>query len=179
MTHRDATVSASSSPSTTTSFLIRPATIQDIPVMARHRADMFRAMGRLVDPLYDQFLIAARRYFERILPAGEYFGWLVAPCDRPETIIGGAGIQIRGLPPTPNATGTEILQGTQGYIANVYTEPEWRRRGIARLIVEHLLDWSRQRGLSVITLHASDEGRPLYEQLGFMATNEMRYRGKQ
>jgi GNAT superfamily N-acetyltransferase len=59
-------------------------------------------------------------------------------------------------------------------ILNVYTEPEFRRRGIARQIVVTILDWAQQRGLRTINLHASNEGRSLYEKLGFEATNEMR-----
>jgi hypothetical protein len=37
-----------------------------------------------------------------------------------------------------------------------------------------ILDWIKKRGLRSVNLHASDEGRPLYEKLGFSATNEMR-----
>jgi len=37
-----------------------------------------------------------------------------------------------------------------------------------------ILDWIKQQGLRSVNLHASDEGRPLYERLGFESTNEMR-----
>ncbi len=37
-----------------------------------------------------------------------------------------------------------------------------------------ILDWLKQRGFRAVNLHASAEGRPLYEKLGFEATNEMR-----
>ena len=37
-----------------------------------------------------------------------------------------------------------------------------------------MLDWCRDLGVTRITLHASDEGRPLYEAFGFASTNEMR-----
>ncbi len=61
---------------------------------------------------------------------------------------------------------------------NVFTEPAWRRRGLAELLMRHILDWARQERLDRLVLHASDDGRPLYERLGFAATNEMRYRGE-
>jgi len=38
------------------------------------------------------------------------------------------------------------------------------------------MTWVKQQGLSAVNLHASDEGRHLYEKLGFEATNEMRLR---
>jgi hypothetical protein len=39
-----------------------------------------------------------------------------------------------------------------------------------------ILAWLKQRGLRTVNLHASAEGRRLYEKLGFEATNEMRLR---
>jgi hypothetical protein len=40
-----------------------------------------------------------------------------------------------------------------------------------------VLAWSEARGLASLILHASDEGRSLYERLGFVGTNEMRWSG--
>jgi GNAT superfamily N-acetyltransferase len=59
----------------------------------------------------------------------------------------------------------------------VFVEPSSRRQGIARALTEAALDWGREAGLVSIVLHASPAGRPLYESIGFVATNEMRYDG--
>jgi GNAT superfamily N-acetyltransferase len=59
-------------------------------------------------------------------------------------------------------------------ILNVYTDPEYRRRGIARLLMETMIDWCKRKGLARVNLHASDAGRHLYESLGFEPSNEMR-----
>ena len=59
-------------------------------------------------------------------------------------------------------------------ILNVYTEPEFRKRGIARQVMLTILAWVKERGFRAVNLHASAEGRHLYEKLGFEATNEMR-----
>jgi GNAT superfamily N-acetyltransferase len=56
----------------------------------------------------------------------------------------------------------------------MYTEPEYRRRGLARKLMEIMIAWCKQEAFGSVLLHASDEGRPLYEALGFVATNEMR-----
>jgi len=61
-------------------------------------------------------------------------------------------------------------------ILNVYTELEFRKRGIARQVMQAILAWIKERGLRSVNLHASAEGRGLYEKLGFAATNEMRLR---
>jgi len=70
-----------------------------------------------------------------------------------------------------------ICDSRQGVILNVFTEPEWRRRGIAALLMKTIIEWSREQCLEELVLHASDDGRALYEQLGFVSTNEMRFIG--
>ena len=59
-------------------------------------------------------------------------------------------------------------------IVNVYTEPAYRRRGLARRLMVAMLEWAHGEGYGTVSLHASDFGRSLYESLGFKATNEMR-----
>jgi GNAT superfamily N-acetyltransferase len=68
-----------------------------------------------------------------------------------------------------------IADGRQAIVVNVFTEPAWRRQGAAALLMRHVLDWARDTKLDTLVLHASSDGRTLYEQLGFVATNEMRY----
>ena len=59
-------------------------------------------------------------------------------------------------------------------VLNVYVERAWRRRGVADALMRAVLDGLAGRGIRRIVLHASDDGRRLYERLGFVATNEMR-----
>src|SRR2546426_186392 len=56
----------------------------------------------------------------------------------------------------------------------MYTDPAYRRRGIARRLMEKMVEWLIGQGFCEVSLNASDFGRPLYEQLGFRPTNEMR-----
>jgi len=65
----------------------------------------------------------------------------------------------------------------QGVVLNVYTEPTWRRRGLAALLMQHVLEWAEANKVKTLVLHASGDARPLYEKLGFVPTNEMRYTG--
>jgi predicted GNAT family acetyltransferase len=60
---------------------------------------------------------------------------------------------------------------------NVFTEPQWRRRGIAGRLVKEIITWSRNEQIDRLLLHASDDGRSVYERLGFIAGNEMRFVG--
>ena len=57
---------------------------------------------------------------------------------------------------------------------NMYTRPEYRRRGIAYRTLEMLVEDARGRGISDISLEATAMGRPLYEKYGFRPmTDEM------
>ena len=60
---------------------------------------------------------------------------------------------------------------------NVFTEPQWRQRGIASLLIKEIIIWSKSEQIDRLVLHASDKGRSIYERLGFIASNEMRFAG--
>jgi GNAT superfamily N-acetyltransferase len=134
-------------------------------------------MGQLDTDLYPMLEQHARHYFARAIPAGEYVGWVAVPAEDTGTVIAGAGVQIRPILPRPDHTGTRLLEGEQGLVLNVFTEIEWRRHGIAVQLMERVLAWARDRRVASLVLHASAEGRRLYERLGFVGTNEMEYRG--
>lgn len=57
--------------------------------------------------------------------------------------------------------------GDLAWIGMVLVFPRFRRRGIARGLMEHALRWLRDKGMHVSWLDATDVGRPLYVQLGF------------
>ncbi|MBQ2861709.1 MAG: GNAT family N-acetyltransferase [Oscillospiraceae bacterium] len=58
--------------------------------------------------------------------------------------------------------------GVRGYVTNVYTVPEHRRKGLSKQLLSMLLDDAKSRGIKKLWLGASKDGRPLYEKLGFI-----------
>lgn len=162
-----------------TEFLVRAATADDAAVLARHRAEMFRDMGKLPDRSYAEMVEASRSYFAAAVASGEYVAWLATPASEPQTIVAGAGMQIRRVLPSIRlgVNGAEVTSRPVGYVMNVFVERAWRRRGLARLLMERVLDEAARRDVAHVALHASAEGRSLYESLGFRQTNEMRYAG--
>ena len=161
-------------------FNVRLATAADLELISEHRARMFKDMGELPVEMFDSFRAQSLESLRRLFGQEEYVGWLASLEGEPEKIIAGAGVHLREVPPhpQPDVSGKiDIVSGRQAVIVNVYTEPEWRRRGLAALLIEKILNWTRAQGIESVVLHASDSGRGVYEHLGFIATTEMRYRG--
>ncbi len=128
---------------------------------------MYTEMGRGDPATYGRMLQATEAYLRAAMTSGAYTAWMA---ETPEgRVIAGAGVAISAWPGSPDDP-----SGRRALVLNVYTEPEFRRRGIARRIMETVIVWCREEGLGSVSLHASDFGRALYESLGFRQTNEMR-----
>lgn len=154
-------------------FAVRQADSSDIPHLARHRVGMFRDMGQLA-PQHERAMEQATISFLRAaMPRGDYLAWMAESQATPSTVIGGAGVHLRAILPRPRGDGGLEL-GPEAIVLGMYVEPEWRRRGVAEALMRALLATLDARGIKRIVLHASNDGRRLYERLGFTPTNEMR-----
>jgi GNAT superfamily N-acetyltransferase len=157
-------------------FQICRAAAQDADIISWHRARMFQDMGDVSGDAFEILHEKARTRLEQWIDNGNYIGWVATPADKPEMIVAGAGVQLQPILPRPVDVST-IGEGRQGTIVNVFTEPQWRRRGIASLPIKEIIIWSKNEQIDQLVLHASDEGRSIYERLGFIASNEMRFVG--
>ena len=146
---------------------IRPATPADIATVVRHRKQMFADMGRCTGADLEVMGSTTTTYLRDAMPAGRYQGWLAETAEG--HVVAGVGIAIVPWPGSP-----DDLAPRRGWVINVYTEAEYRRRGIARRLMETLVEWCRADGFGSVALHASEFGRALYEGMGFRPTNEMR-----
>lgn len=96
-------------------------------------------------------------------PDGDFAAFVVDHPDRPDALaalVAGTIDYRIGNARNPH--------GAIGYVFSVATDPDARRRGYARAVVETLLDWFRERGARQVDLNASAEGEPLYASLGFV-----------
>jgi GNAT superfamily N-acetyltransferase len=151
----------------TTEITIRQATLQDAKVIAHHRRAMFADMGMGTPAQLDEMEATFTRYVRRALSSGLYLGWLA--CLEDGQVVAGGGLIAHEWPTRPGDPNMR-----RAYILNVYTEPAFRQRGLARRIMTDILDWCRAQGFKTVSLHASKFGRSLYEDMGFEPTNEMR-----
>jgi len=145
---------------------IREGTVADIPEIARHRRRMCEDMNYTDDHALSTMVSLTADYLKKAIPEGSFRSWLA--CDDGRIVAGGAVV----ISPWPSHA--YDLDCRRAMILNVYTEPEYRRRGIARQIMEAIIAWCQQQGFARVSLHASEHGRPLYESLGFVDSNEMR-----
>ena len=87
-----------------------------------------------------------------------------------ERIVSAALLHIIEMP-----ANSVLLNGLYGHVLGVYTEPEYRGKGICTKLMENLVEYGRKRGLGRIDLSATDKGYPIYAKLGFK-DKDQRYR---
>ena len=139
--------------------VIRPATLHDVDILIDLRLSMFRAMGFDDEAMLHRVEEACRDYFGQHLPTGQFRAWVA---ETRSGVIASIGLVMHSVPPSP-----KNLVGNEAYIMNLVTLPGWRRQGIARALLTHVVEVLREQGIPAISLHAAADGRQLYESVGF------------
>ncbi len=155
-------------------YTIRRAAAADAAIIGRHRLAMFEDMGEVARPdLAAELLERSVAALRPLLADGQYAGWLAVAAG--ERVIAGAGVHVKSQLPRISLDRTRVITSDLPLVVNVYTDPDWRGRGVARALMHAVMAWAGAEGYDRLVLHASDAGRHLYESLGFAATNEMRW----
>jgi GNAT superfamily N-acetyltransferase len=148
-------------------FSVRPAALNDAAMIAAQRRAMFSEMGYRDQAALDAMTASFLPWLQRKMEEGEYLTWFA--CADDGSVVAGLGLWLMDWPPHMIGPGAR-----RANILNVYTAPVARRQGLARRLMGVALEYCREKGIRAVILHASADGRALYEQLGFKATNEMR-----
>ena len=140
----------------------RYATTDDMNLMIRSRMDTLRHVNGLDTDyqLSEEFLETSREYFRE----GDQSTVLAIDNDR---AVGCATMCYIDLMPT-----FDHPSGRRAHLMNVWTNRNYRRQGIAEKLVTMLIEEARARGVSEISLDATEAGRPLYRKLGFKESGE-------
>lgn len=123
---------------------------------------MFHDMGLLPQTEIALFRDISEPWIADLLVEGSYVGWMM---QHEDDVIGGGGIHLCTHGPVPGC----LEPGIAAHIANVYIEPVHRRRGLAEALMASILDWARSNSIKELTLTASEQGRSLYQRLGFVS----------
>jgi GNAT superfamily N-acetyltransferase len=149
-------------------FETRLATVEDAELIARQRRRMFVDAGQREDGELQEMMENFVVWVRPRLADGSYVGWLVEDGGR---TVAGAGMWMMDFP--PHFFDAAPLRA---YLLNFYVEPESRGKGLAYRLLKLSLAAAKERGVKVVTLHASKFGRPIYERNGFVQSTEMMLR---
>jgi GNAT superfamily N-acetyltransferase len=148
-------------------FKIRKATLADIDDLAEQRNAMYREMYPELKLDYKGHMSRYKAWFRTMMKRKKLVSFLVT--DKTGRPVAGGSVWVRENQPSPRYRAIEMP-----YLMSMYTKPTYRNRGIATMIVNEAIEWSRNHGYPRITLHASQMGEPVYAKLGFEMGREMR-----
>jgi GNAT superfamily N-acetyltransferase len=149
-------------------FKIRKAQPEDIDLLIEHRRMMFTEMAQPNDVDLKIMEGAYRIWALDLMKRGLFHGYVVTTA-RGKPAASGC-VWLREEQPRPGRA-----QSLFPYVLSVYTRPEFRRNGLASMVMEEAMDWARKEGYQRILLHASVTGRKVYRKLGWKRTWEMEY----
>ena len=144
--------------------VVRPAGLAEIGIAAELRAGMAREMDNDWDAQHPGWRNGFTQFFHNKQACGDA---QVFYADRNGEIVGMAAFSVL------DEYRATAFGKPRGWVNSVYVVPSLRRRGIAKELMLAGLDWLRRRGCVMARLRTSDEGRPLYEMLGFVTGTEM------
>ena len=144
----------------------RKLTAEDLDPFIRMRIAQLREEGAREEL---DLVPALKDYYRRHLKDGTFVSWLAVDGEK---IVGTSGMSFVEKPPyfsCPN--------GRVGLLSSMYTDPAYRRRGIARELLGRVLEEARAYGCGSVQITASDMGVLLYSDFGFQKNgNFMQYK---
>lgn len=141
------------------SIILTNGTKEDIPELVRLRLayidDDFGTVSgevrmHLEAQLYD--------FFQRKLETG-CIAFIAKDGDR---TVSSALLIIEEKPANPS-----FIHGMTGNVLSVYTEPDYRHRGLCTALMENLIAYAKEHGIDKLNLSATEDGCPIYKKLGF------------
>ncbi len=146
-------------------FNIREANLDDLEALVQLRLTLLREAGNLKsDTSTGTLAEAIRQYLTRTLPTGKFVAWVAEVNGE---IIGTSGVVMFERPPVYGN-----LSGLEAYIMNIYTVPSWRGKGVAMALLREIISYVKKTDARRIWLHATEDGKRLYEKVGFVSTTD-------
>jgi GNAT superfamily N-acetyltransferase len=148
-------------------LIYKKATIEDIDILTETRIEVLRAANNLSNDIdMSEVKRQSYNYYKKALCNNTHIAYLVFDKD---IFVGAGGVSFYQVMPTFHNP-----SGNKAYIMNMYTSPKYRQKGIAYHTLDMLVKDARDKGVTAISLEATDMGRTLYEKYGFVKMdNEM------
>lgn len=146
-------------------FNLRRANLGDLEALVNLRLDLVREVDDIQNDTDTAAIAEAiRKYLLDKMPQGEFLAWVA---EVENQIVATSGLVLFTRPPYYGN-----FLGLEAYVMNVYTVPVWRGQGIATALLREIISFVKQTKAKRIWLHASKDGKPLYEKLGFVSTTK-------
>lgn len=141
----------------------------DIPVLSCHHRKMFEEIWQKKGlPLEESRAMELEKaYAEKLgiqFRDGSCIAWIVR---ENKLVVASGAISMAVLAPVPDDMNPKVA-----FLHSMYTDKDFRRRGYARLIIESAVAHCKEKAIVRMLLNASEDGRPLYESLGFSLSGE-------
>jgi len=104
------------------------------------------------------------KYFDKHINKDDFIG-IIGEYNK--NIVSAAYLIINDFPANP-----KIITGRAGTLINVYTFPEYRKKGFAAKLIEEIIKEAKIKGISRIDLKATEDGYNLYKNIGFIDDND-------
>ena len=144
----------------------RKLTAADLDTFISMRITQLREEGATEDI---DLVPALKDYYNRHLADGTFVSWLALDGEK---IIGTSGMSFVEKPPYFSCP-----TGRIGLLSSMFTDPGYRRMGIARELLDHVVNEAREYGCGAVQITASDMGVKLYTSYGFVHNgNFMQYK---
>ena len=112
---------------------------------------------------------ALKDYYSRHMTEGTFVSWIAVDGNK---IIGTSGMSFVEKPPYFSCPSGKI-----GLLSSMFTEPDYRRMGIAKELLQRVIEEAKEYGCGTIQITASNMGVKLYSAYGFVHNgNFMQYR---
>ena len=144
----------------------RKLTPADLDTFISMRITQLREEGATEDI---DLVPALKDYYNRHLADGTFVSWLALDGEK---IIGTSGMSFVEKPPYFSCP-----TGRIGLLSSMFTDPGYRRMGIARELLDRVVNEAREYGCGAVHITASDMGVKLYTAYGFVHNgNFMQYK---
>lgn len=140
---------------------LRLATEADTGELARLRWDFSPDEVAASGQSFAEFEAAFRAFWLNALASGNWAAWVAEESGR---LVATLWVQVIHKVPRP---GRFAGHNRYGYVTNVYTEPEFRGRGIGSQLLARTIAWAGSEELEFLVLWPSEESVSFYERAGF------------
>ena len=132
-------------------------TKKELDIFIQMRISQLREEGATEDI---DLVPALQDYYNRHMSDGTFVSWLAMDGDR---IVGTSGMSFVEKPPYFGCP-----SGKMGLLSSMFTDPEYRRKGIAKELLSRVVEEARAYGCGTVQITASDMGVLLYTDFGFV-----------